>query len=592
MGLSSNQARFLSLTSRQIDMEQRIQQICQRRLRLSSELENVATSYNNSISNRKMFTASQTNDGIQDLSLKNLDAVGYKIIDNDTNIIIGQSPLVKQVLSASAVPSGAVGISSAAELQNALNTNPAGNYILMGNIDLSSLGTLSNSLVSGNFTGSLDGNGYEISNLKIAESSAKSTSTNVHTGLFSNLGVGANISNLILKDCNVTTSDTLSAWDTQEASRTNTAGILTGFISGATIDNVTVVNSTVNTDHAAGGLAGIMSSGSVTNCSTSGSVTGACFTGGLIGQIQGGGIDICNSSATVQGDNYVGGLVGESLTSGHPIVSRSYATGDVSGINEVGGLMGRNHNAVLQDCYTTGDVSGSNYVGGICGDNMDNPAIINSYASGNTSGSFAVGGLVGSMLNVGSITNSFWLGNAGVASNASGTLTNVQHLASMADLGVAAKASGWGNNPNEFAQTPLTGSGGSWNTSTTPPTLYTPTGYEWTPDKIEENLRSGRFSLVTSADEYTQDPISVGGKSYEKKDWRTVPQIDDELNSADDAAAENKYDATIAEINSQDKKLQLEQTSIETEYKAVSSEREAVKKILDTNASSSFKYFS
>ena len=55
MGLSSNQARFLSLTSRQVDLERRIQQICQRRLRLASELENVATSYNDKISDRKLY---------------------------------------------------------------------------------------------------------------------------------------------------------------------------------------------------------------------------------------------------------------------------------------------------------------------------------------------------------------------------------------------------------------------------------------------------------------------------------------------------------------------------------------------------------
>ena len=54
MGISSNQARFLALSSRQVDLEFRIQQICQRRLRLSSELENVATGYNNQISNRQM----------------------------------------------------------------------------------------------------------------------------------------------------------------------------------------------------------------------------------------------------------------------------------------------------------------------------------------------------------------------------------------------------------------------------------------------------------------------------------------------------------------------------------------------------------
>lgn len=36
----------------------------------------------------------------------------------------------------------------------------------------------------------------------------------------------------------------------------------------------------------------------------------------------------------------------------------------------------------------------------------------------------------------------------------------------------------------------------------------------------------------------------------------------------------------------------MEQAQIEMEYKAITSEKEAVKKILDTNASNSFKYFS
>jgi len=117
---------------------------------------------------------------------------------------------------------------------------------------------------------------------------------------------------------------------------------------------------------------------------------------------------------------------------------------------------------------------------------------------------------------------------------------------------------------------------------------------------LDAAIRSGLITIVSVADTYTQSPTSVGTSTaaapatggHELLDWRTLPVIADELFKGDDVAAENKYDRTIAQVNAQDKKLQLEQSSIEVEYKAVTSEKEAVKKILDTNAASSFKYFS
>ena len=113
---------------------------------------------------------------------------------------------------------------------------------------------------------------------------------------------------------------------------------------------------------------------------------------------------------------------------------------------------------------------------------------------------------------------------------------------------------------------------------------------------VEAALRNGVISIAQNADQFTQSTTYLNGtttgQGYELKDWRTLPAVADELYKGDDVAAENKYDKTVEEINAQDKKLQLEQTSIEVEYKAVSSEKEAVKKVLDTNATASFKYFS
>lgn len=111
---------------------------------------------------------------------------------------------------------------------------------------------------------------------------------------------------------------------------------------------------------------------------------------------------------------------------------------------------------------------------------------------------------------------------------------------------------------------------------------------------IDAALRAGYLQIATVPDQYTQvsTPVTGIGTGLEIKDWRTIPQLADELYGADDTNVENWYDNIVTQINSQDKKLQLEQSSVEVEYKAVTSEKEAVKKILDTNAQSSFKYFS
>ena len=116
---------------------------------------------------------------------------------------------------------------------------------------------------------------------------------------------------------------------------------------------------------------------------------------------------------------------------------------------------------------------------------------------------------------------------------------------------------------------------------------------------IEAAIRQGLLSIATVEDVYTQEAVTVQKAdnsgtlgSYEIRDWRTLSQLADELYKGDNAEAETTYEKVTAEINAQDKKLQLEQTAIEIEYKAVTTEKDAVKKILDQNAQASFKYFS
>ena len=523
MGISSNQARFLSLTSRQVDLENRVQQICQRRLRLSSELEKVATGYNNSIGDRKIFTPSAA--GIQNLSLDGLQGLGFKVLNKITNSIVTPTASTwANPIAESSMPVGFTAIHNITELQNAMTSNPAGKYMLMGNMDASSL----TGPLAANFTGTFDGNGYKMTGLNL-------NSTASTFGLFNQI-TGGNIKNLEIEGANVSSTG-------------NTVGILAGRV---------VVAGVIDTVHRTG----------------SSSVSSDSYAGGLVGRIYGGTVSNSDSTANV---NAVNGSAGGLTSTNAATITGSYSTGTV----------------------TNTGVAGTGTSGGITGYNTG--TITNSYATGsinNASTTGATGGLVGQ--NSGTITSSYAAtgtvtgGNAfetgGFSGwNSGGTVDNTNFYSNNMTADSASSNAVDGDvvaHPN-WSAIP------EWNTSGALPTLIRPTyaAAGDTPETLEQKIRNGEYSLIREADEYTQSPINLAGENYEAIDWRTVPGLYDELYKANDISAEDKYDHTISEINAQDKKLQLEQTSIEVEYKAVSSEKDAVKKILDTNASASFKYF-
>ena|GEM_PF-6024939 len=75
------------------------------------------------------------------------------------------------------------------------------------------------------------------------------------------------------------------------------------------------------------------------------------------------------------GINYTGGLVGAVNGS----ISNCYSTGDVTGNNYTGGLVGSQSWASIQYCYSTGSVSGSNRTGGLVGSTGEYSTCNNSY---------------------------------------------------------------------------------------------------------------------------------------------------------------------------------------------------------------------
>jgi hypothetical protein len=144
------------------------------------------------------------------------------------------------------------------------------------------------------------------------------------------------------------------------------------------------------------------SGGPITNCYSTGSVSGSSYVGGLVGDNWYGAISNCYSSSTVWGYRSVGGLVGLN----YGTITNCYSNGDVWGTEDnVGGLVGYGRGTIA-NCYSEASVTGDYYVGGLVGTNRYKGTITNCYSTGSVMGDDYVGGLVGR--GDGDVINSYW----------------------------------------------------------------------------------------------------------------------------------------------------------------------------------------
>jgi hypothetical protein len=148
-------------------------------------------------------------------------------------------------------------------------------------------------------------------------------------------------------------------------------------------------------------------SGTVSNCYSSGNVTGDENVGGLVGGNPGGTVSNSYSTGSVTGYSSVGGLAGGNYDGS---VSNSYSTANVTGYSSVGGLVGENMLDDVSDSYSTGSVTGYSSVGGLVGENKWRGTVSGSYSTGSVTGNSSVGGLVGwnAAMNEAIVSNSFW----------------------------------------------------------------------------------------------------------------------------------------------------------------------------------------
>lgn len=108
--------------------------------------------------------------------------------------------------------------------------------------------------------------------------------------------------------------------------------------------------------------------------------------------------------------------------------------------------------------------------------------------------------------------------------------------------------------------------------------------------EIEHLLRAGTLeisngTIITSGDGSTSYSLSF--------DWRSDESgvFKDTYNTTDDAAVAAKYEADSADVQGQDKRLEMELKNLDTEHKAIETEIDAVKKVIEKNVQGSFKTF-
>ncbi len=316
-----------------------------------------------------------------------------------------------------------------------INNNLSSHYVLGTNLILSETYTQAPIAPQSHlpFTGTLDGNGFNIYDLTINAPSISGV------GLFGYVNSGAVIKNLGIVGVEITGRYNVGALIGKSGGTYSFGSYIT--------DCYATGNITAN-DHFSGGLVGT-NKGNITNCYTSGTLNCSSTAGGLVGDHQAGVISRCYSSVSVGtsgsslgglvgrsfGDIefshatgsvstdfgwYIGGLVGENrgkITScdsvgSNIIIAREYIGGLVGqnyegtivncfshrAINAssgyAGGLVGRNYKGNISLSYATGSVSASSYTGGLVGENYEGTVKL-SAASGSVNGYSNVGGLVG-----------------------------------------------------------------------------------------------------------------------------------------------------------------------------------------------------
>lgn len=181
-----------------------------------------------------------------------------------------------------------------------------------------------------------------------------------------------------------------------------------------------------------GGICGVASKGTISNCSNDGAITGLSSTAGIVANLDGATVDRCTNSGTINGTQnyaagiaayhtkgnltncvntgkisadgaYVGGIAGMLKSSAaYGLIKGCRSNANLTGANDVAGIVGRVTFGVVMDCFAKGTATGGLNTGGIVGyaySTDGNVAVLNCLASVdvtcNASGNQHSGGVIG-----------------------------------------------------------------------------------------------------------------------------------------------------------------------------------------------------
>lgn len=268
----------------------------------------------------------------------------------------------------------AIKIFTPEDLDNVRN-DITGKYKLMNDINLLGIEWLP--IIGENnspFNGELDGNGFEITNLTINNTSSD------NQGLFgaSNQAYFKNI--------------TLS--NTYINGRDYVGGIV-GYCEESYFTNCAIDGEVIGNEWI-GGIIGKITNGEILNCLSKGQVTGnGKFIGGIIGHNSFCSLNDCNNEANVIGSINVGGIVGFSYAGE---IKKSKNIGEIFGDNSgdsTGGIVGYAQVTELKTCTNFGNVTGNFSVGGIAGQVEMVEVFEYCFSKGLIIGKDSVGGICG-----------------------------------------------------------------------------------------------------------------------------------------------------------------------------------------------------
>jgi hypothetical protein len=273
------------------------------------------------------------------------------------------------------------------------------------------------------FSGILDGNGFSINDLYIANSTITcfiylnfGTVRNLtfRNLIIDNLADGSlfllNNTDCVINNCHILNGELNTFYKSAPLCTLNYGRIEdSGYqgtitrVSGYTMDEI-------------GGLVFSNTTGVVSGCYSDVTIVGDGLCGGLVFSSDSAEIENsyskCSIEASTSADSYVGGLVASAESS---TITNCFSVGELYGSTITGGLIAYSSNSDISNCYSTcsvnigvSGVNGTTYFGGLIG-LLDGGTVENCYSTGYIESSGGNdGGLIGGVSSAPTTTSCYW----------------------------------------------------------------------------------------------------------------------------------------------------------------------------------------